>query len=94
LRNPWIIRGIELEPEDRVFLMIGSANRDENYFERADEFDVAATSRKTSLLSLAQHFCAGAWASRAMLADGRSSYGCGSWKVSRCGSAAGRFAGC
>jgi cytochrome P450 len=69
IAKPWTIRGIELMPEDRVFLMFGSANRDEKYFERADQFDVRRDASKSIAFGAGPHFCAGAWASRAMVAD-------------------------
>ncbi len=69
IAKPWSIRGIALEPEDRVFLMFGSANRDENYFERADQFDIRRDVSKSIAFGAGPHFCAGAWASRAMVAD-------------------------
>src|SRR5882672_9316979 len=35
------IRGIALEPEDRIFLMFGSANRDEKHFADPERFDIS-----------------------------------------------------
>ena len=49
--------------------MFGSANRDEKHFERADEFDVRRDTSKSVAFGAGPHFCAGAWASRAMIAD-------------------------
>ena len=67
--KPWTIRDITLEPNDRIFFMFGSANRDEKYFERPDEFDVTRDVSKSVAFGAGPHFCAGAWASRAMIAD-------------------------
>lgn len=67
--KPWTIRDIALEPNDRVFFMFGSANRDEKYFKRPDEFDVTRDVSKSVAFGAGPHFCAGAWASRAMIAD-------------------------
>lgn len=61
--------GVEFEPEERVFLMFGSANRDERHFERPDRFDVTRDTSKSIAFGAGPHFCAGAWASRAMVAD-------------------------
>jgi cytochrome P450 len=69
IAKPWKIREVAFEPEERVFLMFGSANRDEKHFERADEFDLARGTSKSIAFGAGPHFCAGAWASRAMVAD-------------------------
>ncbi|NNM00122.1 MAG: cytochrome P450, partial [Gammaproteobacteria bacterium] len=60
--------GVGFEPEDRVFLMFGSANRDEAHFERPDEFDITRDLSKSIPFGAGPHFCAGAWASREMIA--------------------------
>jgi cytochrome P450 len=65
----WKIRDIEFEPEDRIFFMFGSANRDESYFDRGDVFDATRDTSKSIAFGAGPHFCAGAWASRAMVAD-------------------------
>ncbi|WP_298255389.1 cytochrome P450 [Bradyrhizobium sp.] len=69
IAKPWTIRDVEFEPDERVFLMFGSANRDEKHFERAGEFDVRRDTGKSIAFGAGPHFCAGAWASRAMVAD-------------------------
>jgi cytochrome P450 len=69
IAKPWKIRDVAFEPEERVFLMFGSANRDEKHFERADEFDLGRDTSKSIAFGAGPHFCAGAWASRAMVAD-------------------------
>ena len=65
----WSINGIDLEPEDRIFLMFGSANRDEAHFSDADRFDITRDTSKSVAFGAGPHYCAGAWASRAMVAD-------------------------
>jgi cytochrome P450 len=65
----WTIRDIDFEPEDRIFFMFGSANRDERVFDHADQFDVSRDTSKSIAFGAGPHFCAGAWASRAMVAD-------------------------
>jgi cytochrome P450 len=67
--KPWTVRDVAFEPEERVFLMFGSANRDEKHFARPDEFDVRRDTSKSIAFGAGPHFCAGAWASRAMVAD-------------------------
>jgi cytochrome P450 len=67
--KPWTVRNVDFEPEERVFLMFGSANRDEKHFDRPDEYDVRRDTSKSIAFGAGPHFCAGAWASRAMVAD-------------------------
>jgi cytochrome P450 len=69
IAKPWTIRDVSFETNERVFLMFGSANRDEKHFERADEFDVRRDVSKSVAFGAGPHFCAGAAASRAMIAD-------------------------
>lgn len=63
------VNGVDFAPEDRVFLMFGSANRDEAHFEHADRFDLTRDTGKSIAFGAGPHFCAGAAASRAMIAD-------------------------
>jgi cytochrome P450 len=69
IAKPWTIRDIALETDDRVFLMFGSANRDEAHFEAPDRFDIRRDTTKSVAFGAGPHFCAGAWASRAMIAE-------------------------
>jgi cytochrome P450 len=69
IAKPWTIRDIAFEPEERVFLMFGSANRDEKHFADPDRFDLSRDTSKSVAFGAGPHFCAGAWASRAMVAD-------------------------
>ena len=69
IAKPWSIRDVAFETNERVFLMFGSANRDEKYFDRADQFDVRRDASKSVAFGAGPHFCAGAAASRAMIAD-------------------------
>jgi cytochrome P450 len=67
--KPWSYRGVDFEPEDRVFFMFGSANRDEACFACPDSFDVRRDTQKSIAFGAGPHYCAGAFASRAMVAD-------------------------
>src|SRR2546423_1372346 len=69
IAKAYAVNGVELEPEQRVFLMFGSANRDEAHFAEADQFDVTRDTSKSIAFGAGPHFCAGAAASRAMIAD-------------------------
>jgi cytochrome P450 len=67
--KPWSENGVALEVDDRVFLMFGSANRDEAHFADAERFDLTRDTAKSIAFGAGPHFCAGAAASRAMIAD-------------------------
>ena len=67
--KPWTYNGVDFEPEDRVFFMFGSANRDEAHFAEPDRFDLTRDTAKSIAFGAGPHYCAGAWASRAMVAD-------------------------
>jgi len=67
--KPWRYRGVDFEPEDRVFFMFGSANRDEACFDDADRFDLTRDTQKSIAFGAGPHYCAGAFASRAIVAD-------------------------
>ena len=69
ISRPWTIRDVGFELNERVFLMFGSGNRDEKHFERAETFDIRRDTSKSIAFGAGPHFCAGAWASRAMVAD-------------------------
>lgn len=60
---------IDFEPEDRVFFMFGSANRDESVFAEAEIYDVGRDNQKSIPFGAGPHFCAGAWASRSLVAE-------------------------
>ncbi|HXQ07346.1 MAG TPA: cytochrome P450, partial [Bradyrhizobium sp.] len=65
----WCYGGVDFEPEDRVFFMFGSANRDEACFADPDRFDITRDTAKSIAFGAGPHYCAGAFASRAMVAD-------------------------
>ena len=69
IAKSWTIRDVTFEPDERVFLMFGSANRDEKHFANPEAFDIRRNASKSIAFGAGPHFCAGAWASRAMVAD-------------------------
>jgi cytochrome P450 len=69
IAKPATVNGVDFAPDDRVFLMFGSANRDEAHFADADKFDLVRDTTKSIAFGAGPHFCAGAAASRAMIAD-------------------------
>jgi cytochrome P450 len=54
---------------DRVFLMFGSANRDEDIFEKPDEFRLDRDVTRSISFGAGPHFCAGAWISKTLIAE-------------------------
>ena len=64
-----IVAGVDLRAGDRAFFMFGVANRDPAHFDHPDEFQVTRDTRKHIAFGAGPHFCAGAFASRALVAD-------------------------
>lgn len=62
------VAGVDLVPGQRVFLMFGSANRDEDVFDQPDRFDPWRDSSAAIPFGAGPHFCAGAAASKALIA--------------------------
>ena len=69
MAQEYTVGDVTFEPEDRVFLMFGSGNRDAETFERPDVFDIRQDSSASIAFGAGPHFCAGAWASRSLIAD-------------------------
>ena len=64
------VDGVTLEPEDRVFLMFGSANRDEAFFDDPDRFDIGRSASSAHIaFGAGPHYCAGAAASKSLIAE-------------------------
>ena len=61
------VQGVQFDPEDRVFLMFGSANRDEAHFDNPDAFDLTRDTSAAIPFGAGPHFCAGAAASRCLI---------------------------
>ncbi len=61
--------GINFATDERVFFMYGSANRDEDVFDNPDEFDLSRDVGPSIAFGAGPHFCAGAWASRALISQ-------------------------
>lgn len=60
---------VDFEPEDRVFFMFGSGNRDEAIFQNPEAFDVGQDCTHAISFGAGPHFCAGAWISRCLIAE-------------------------
>jgi cytochrome P450 len=67
--RPDSVAGVDLRPGTRVFLMFGSANRDEEWFDAPDRFDPWRDTGPAIPFGAGPHFCAGAAASRSLIAD-------------------------
>ena len=61
--------GVRFDPEDRVFLMFSSANRDESHFDHGDQFDITRDTGASLHFGAGPHFCAGAAASRSLVGE-------------------------
>jgi len=68
IARPARIAGIDIEAGGRAFFMFGAANRDPLHFEAPDRFDISRDTRKHIAFGAGPHFCAGAFASRALVA--------------------------
>ncbi len=60
---------VRFEANERVFLMFGSANRDEMHFDEPDRFDATRDTGRSLTFGAGPHFCAGAAASRSLIGD-------------------------
>ncbi|MEP1207323.1 MAG: cytochrome P450 [Rhizobiaceae bacterium] len=61
--------GVSLEAEKRLFFMFGSANRDESIFDEPEVFNINRDTSKAISFGAGPHFCAGAAASRCLIAE-------------------------
>ncbi|TPQ17302.1 cytochrome P450 [Streptomyces sporangiiformans] len=64
LTQDYEIAGVPLPAGSRVALVIGSGNRDESVFDRADEFDIDRPHQPHLAFGGGPHFCMGAWVAR------------------------------
>ncbi len=63
------VHGVRFEPEERVFFMFGSGNRDAQVFPEPDRFDITRDTGPSLAFGAGPHFCAGAAASRALITE-------------------------
>jgi hypothetical protein len=59
-RQPLTVRGVEIAEGQRVLLLIGSANRDEEIFEDPERYDLDRTTQNLISFGGGRHFCMGA----------------------------------
>ena len=69
IAQPYTYAGFTFQPEDRVFFMFSSANRDEDHFENSDQYDISRDVGPAISFGAGPHFCAGAWISKVMIAE-------------------------
>ena len=62
-------KDFEFSENDRVFLMFGSANRDQDIFEKPNEFRLDRDVTQSISFGAGPHFCAGAWISKTLIAE-------------------------
>lgn len=65
--RPHEFDGVRFEPEERIFFMFGSANRDPDWFDEPDRFDLTRDASDHIAFGAGPHFCAGAWAAKALV---------------------------
>ena len=54
------LHGVEIQPNDFVLCWLGSANRDERHFERAESFDIGREKNPHIAFGFGAHYCLGA----------------------------------
>jgi cytochrome P450 len=59
-RQPVSVRGVDIEAGQRVLLLIGSANRDEEVFEDPERYDLERNTQNMISFGGGRHFCMGA----------------------------------
>jgi cytochrome P450 len=65
--RPVELGGVQLQPGDRLGVVISSANRDESVHPRPDEFDLHRSDTVHYAFGGGPHYCAGAWIARASI---------------------------
>lgn len=61
--------GVSFEPDEFVFFMLSAGNRDPETFKDPEKFDLSRDSSAHVAFGAGPHFCAGAAASRALIAE-------------------------
>ncbi len=63
------VLGRTFKPGERVFFMFGAANRDPDVFDNPNRFDIRRDTSKSVAFGAGPHFCAGAGATRVLIAN-------------------------
>jgi len=64
-----VVEGVTLKEGGRAFFMFGAGNRDPKHFVEPENFDITRNTKKHIAFGAGPHFCAGAFASRALVAN-------------------------
>lgn len=64
-----VVEGVQMTPGETAFFMFSSACRDEAHFENPEVFDITRDTSAAIPFGAGPHFCAGAAASRCMIAE-------------------------
>ena len=64
VKAPVTLHGVDLDAGERVFLLIGSANRDERVFDRPADYDLDRVTSDLLAFGSGRHFCLGALLAR------------------------------
>ena len=59
VNEPIVVNGHKLEPDQQIGVIIGSLNRDDSVFERANEFDILRRTNKHLAFGVGLHNCLG-----------------------------------
>jgi len=63
------IKNIEFSKNDKVFLMFGSGNRDEECFDQPEKFNISQDRSKSIIFGAGPHFCAGAYIAKCLIGE-------------------------
>ena len=69
INKDYKIKNIEFSKNDKVFLMFGSGNRDEECFDQPEKFNISQDRSKSIIFGAGPHFCAGAYIAKCLIGE-------------------------